>query len=132
MDTNILFKALIRRSKVRAILLNPNHQFYIPEYAREEVVKHLPLLIEKTGLTEEEIKLALNILLTNIQVVSSENILAKWGEAEEVIGAIDKDDVPFIAASLSIPCDGIWSDDKDLKRQKRVKVWSTGEIMRLN
>lgn len=131
MDTNIILKALIKNSKVRAILLSPNHQFYIPEYAVEEVEKHLPLLIEKTGLSEEDIKLALSIILTNIQVIPSENILAKWNEAEEIMKSIDKGDVPFIAAALSIPCDDIWSDDKDFKRQRRLKVWSTREMMHL-
>lgn len=61
-DTNILFKALIKSSKVRALLLNPNHQFYVPEYALEEVEKHRPLLKEKTELSEAEVKLALNYL----------------------------------------------------------------------
>ena len=131
LDTNIILKALIRNSKVRAILLSPNYQLYVPEYALEEVERHLPLLIEKTGLSEQEIKLALNILLTNIQVVPSENILARWSEAEEIVGSIDRDDVPFVAAALSIRCDGIWSDDKDLKRQKKVKVWSSREIILL-
>jgi len=131
LDTNIILKALIRNSKVRAILLSPNYQLYVPEYALEEVERHLPLLIEKTGLSEQEIKLALSILLTNIQVVPSENILAWWSEAEEIVGSIDRDDVPFVAAALSIRCDGIWSDDKDLKRQKKVKVWSSREIILL-
>ena len=131
MNTNIIIKALIRNSKVRAILLNPNHQFYLPEYAIEEVEKHLSLLMEKTKLSEEEIRLALSILLTNIQVIPSEAVSAKWDAAEEIIGPIGKGDIPFMAASLSIACDGIWSDDKDLKRQRRMKVWSTKEIMHL-
>jgi len=45
-DTNIILKALIKNSKVRAILLSPNHQFYVPEYSLEEVERYLPLLIE--------------------------------------------------------------------------------------
>ena len=130
-DTNIIFKALIKNSKVRAILLSPNHQLYLPEYAVEEVEKHMALLMKKTGLSEEEIRLALSILLTNMQVVPSESILAKWNEAEEIMKPIDTGDTPFIAASLSITCDGIWSDDKDLKRQRRVKVWSTREVIHL-
>jgi predicted nucleic acid-binding protein len=130
-DTNILFKALIKSSKVRAILLTPNHQFYIPEYTLEEVENHLSLLTRKTGLSVEDITRALSILLTNITVVSSENVSARWDEADRIIGSIDKGDVPFVAASLSMTCDGIWSDDKDLKRQRKVKVWSTGEMIRL-
>jgi len=130
-DTNILLKALIKDSKTRAILLNPNHQFHLPEYAIEEVMEHMALLVEKTGLPEEEIKLALNILLTNIQIIPSEEVSEKWGEAKEVMGTVDEGDIPFLAASLAIACDGIWSDDKDLKRQERVKVWNTREIVQL-
>lgn len=73
----------------------------------------------------------MDILLTNIQIIPSEEVLKKWGESEEIMETIDKDDIPFIAASLTTPCDGIWSDDKDLKRQRRVKVWNTKEIMLL-
>lgn len=87
--------------------------------------------MEKTGLPEEEIKLVLNILLANIQVLPSEEVLEKWNEAKEIIGTIDEGDIPFLATSLTIACDGIWSDDKDLKRQRRINVWNTREIMRL-
>lgn len=128
-DTNIIFKALIKMSRARAILLNPNHQFYLPEYALEEVERHLSLIRDKSGLSEEEVKLALSILLTNIQVVPAEDILGKWDEAERIIGKIDTGDIPFIALALIIKCDGIWSDDKDLKRQEKVKVWSTSEMI---
>ena len=130
-DTNILLKALIKDSKTRAILLNPNHQFYLPEYAIEEVMEHITFLVDKTGLPEEEIKLALNILLTNIQIIPYKEVSKKWREAKEIMGTIDEDDIPFLAAALTTTCDGVWSDDKDLKRQRRVKVWNTGEIMRL-
>jgi len=130
-DTNVLPKALIRSSKVRAILLSPDHQFYLPDYAVEEVERHLPVLMEKTGLSGEEIRLVLSVLLTNIQVIPFEATVAVWGEAEEIVGAIDRSDIPFIAASLSTACDGIWSDDKDLKRQRKVRVWNTREMMRL-
>jgi predicted nucleic acid-binding protein len=68
--------------------------------------------VEKTGLPEEE-------------------ILEKWNEARKIMGTIDEGDTPFLAASLTIACDGIWSDDKDLKRQRKVKVWSTREIILL-
>jgi len=129
-DTYIILSALIKGSKARAILLSPNHRFYIPEYALEEIEKHLRLVVEKTALSENEVKLALNILLTNIEVIPSEDIMTKFNEAEEIMGSYDMGDVPFLAAALSIDCDGTWSDDKDFKRQRRVKVWSTKEMVR--
>ena len=59
----------------------------------------------------------LSVLLTNIEIVSKEDVLASWGKAEVIMGSVDVDDVPFIAASLSRSCDGIWSDDEHLKGQ---------------
>lgn len=91
-------------------------------------MEHMPLLMEKTGLSEEQIKLALNTLQTNMQIIPSEEVLEKWNQAKEIIESVDEDDIPFIAASLTIASDGIWSDDKDLKRQRKVKVWNTGKI----
>jgi predicted nucleic acid-binding protein len=128
-DTNVLLKALIKDSRVRAILLSPGHQFVVPEYVMEEVERHLPLIMEKSGLSEREIRLALSILLTNIQVIPKEDVLAQWSEAEKIMMSIDRGDIPFIAASLSTACDGTWSDDKHLRRQNKVKVWTTEDII---
>ena len=69
----------------------------------------------------------LSVLLTNIEIVSKEDVLASWGKAEAIMGSVDVDDVPFIAASLSRSCDGIWSDDEHLKGQGSVRVWTTLE-----
>jgi len=95
------------------------------------VQKHLPLLKEKTRLSEAEVKLALSILLTNIRIIPSKDVSAKWNEANQIIGSIDKSDIPFAAASLSLAGDGIWSDDKDFKRQRRIKVFTTKEMISL-
>ena len=131
LDTNILLKALIRNSKVRAALLSPNHQLFVPEYAVEETRRHFGLIVKKTRLSEEEVKLVLGVLLTNLHAILSRDIMANWKVAEEIMVDIDRGDIPFVAAALSLPCDGIWSDDLHLKRQKRVKVWNTKEVLGL-
>ena len=131
LDTNIILKALIRNSKVRAALLSPNHQLFVPEYAVEETKRHFGLIMKKTGLSEDEVKLVLDVLLTKLRLIPSKDIMANWKRAEEIMVDIDRSDIPFVAAALSLPCDGIWSDDADLKRQKRVKVWNTKEVLGL-
>lgn len=128
-DTNILLKALIKDSRVRAILLSPVDQFLLPEYALEEVDEHMGLVVGRSGLSEGEVRLVLSVLLTNIEVVPKEDLFVVWGEAEELIGSIDPDDVPFVAASLSRSCDGVWSDDGHLKMQSVVRVWTTLEMV---
>lgn len=67
LDTNIVMKALIKKSQTRAIPLNPNYEFFFPDYALEEIDRHLTLIRRKTGLSDEETKLVLSTLLTNIQ-----------------------------------------------------------------
>jgi len=52
-------------------------------------------------------------------------------EAEEIIGRIDLDDIPFIVLALAIQNDGIWTEDKDFRRQSRIKIWSTAELIKV-
>lgn len=73
----------------------------------------------------------MDALLTNVRVIPAGEILSKLKEAEEVMAPIDKGDTPFVAAAMSTPCDGIWSDDKDLGRQKKVRVWRTKDVIEL-
>ena len=41
----------------------------------------------------------------------------------------DPKDAAYIALALKFSC-GVWSNDKKLKEQNKVKVYSTGEIMK--
>ena len=132
LDTNVVLKALIRNSKVRAVLLGPTHQFLIPEYGIEEARKHVSRVVKKCGLSEGEVNVVFDALLSNMQLIPSERILGRWKEAEQIMAGIDREDVPFLAAALSTTCDGIWSDDAHLRRQKRVKVWTTKEVFEFN
>jgi predicted nucleic acid-binding protein len=128
-DTNVLLKALVRDSRVRGILLSPADQFIVPEFALEEFGEHIGLVAARSGLSEAKVRLALSVLLTNIEVVPREELSAVWGEAEDLIGSVDPDDVPFVAVALVRSCDGIWSDDKHLKKQGAVRVWTTADMV---
>jgi len=58
-------------------------------------------------------------------------IKSKLKEAKEIMGAIDPDDVPFIAAALAVENDGIWTDDTHFDRQKRIRVFKTTSLVRM-
>ncbi len=131
LDTNVILKALIKDSVVRGIIAGPKHEFMIPEYAIEETRKHMRLLEEKSGLSAAEIDSVLETLLTNVRTVPAGEIMSKWKEAEAIMAPIDRNDTAFLAAAMSVPCDGIWSDDRHLKRQKKVKVWRTKDVLGL-
>ena len=132
LDTNVILKALIKDSVVRGIILRSSHEFLIPEYAIDETRRHLGVVAEKSGLSESEINSVIDTLLTSIEVVPAEKVASKWKEAEDAMAKVDAGDVPFVAASISVNCDGIWSDDKHLRRQDKVRVWTTKEIVGLS
>jgi predicted nucleic acid-binding protein len=131
LDTNVILKALIKDSVVRGILLRSSHEFLVPEHAIDETRKHLGTIVEKAGLSESEINSVIDVLLVGIKVVPDEKVMSKWKEAEGLMAEVDVGDVPFVAAAMSVRCDGIWSDDKHLRRQDKIRVWTTKEIVGL-
>ncbi len=68
-DTNVLISGLLKDSITRELLLNESFEFYFPEIVMLEVKKYLPYIIQKSGLTEKDIKKLLNILFENLNLV---------------------------------------------------------------
>jgi len=98
-DTNIVLKTLIRNSRVRVALLNPEHRSYVPEFAFGEIGRHMDMMVDKSGLSEDEVKIVLTTLSTNMRVLSAEETRKGWIRAEAIIGNIDHTDTAFVAAA---------------------------------
>jgi len=130
-DTNRIIAGLMKDSITREILLNTNFEFYIPEYLLLEIEKHKELILKKSGLSESRFQLIFDLLKENINVVPMSEITDHLDEAEEIIGDIDPNDIPFIALALAIQNDGIWTEDKDFRKQSRIKIWSTADLIKI-
>ncbi len=128
-DTNILISSLLKDSTTREILFNESLSFYLPEIVLNEVNKYLPYIIQKSELSEEEIKKLLNTLLENLILVPIDEYEKKMDEGIKIIGNIDDKDTQFIALALSIENDGIWSNDKHFEKQKKIRVFKTIDIL---
>ena len=76
-DTNILISSLLKDSTTREILLNESLIFYLPEIVLSEVNKYLPYIIQKSELSEEEIKKLLNTILENLILYQLKNMKRK-------------------------------------------------------
>ena len=74
---------------------------------------------------------ALDIVIKKLKVVKRDVYIQYLGQAREIIGEIDKEDVAYIAVALSIEADGVWSYDPHFKQQKVVKLFSTSELIRI-
>ena len=128
-DANIFVAAFLKDSTVRRIITLPGLQLLVPEYLFEEIDRHLPHLRRKAGLGKREADELAKHLGKYFIVLNRETFSEKLGEAARIMRAIDPRDAVYVAMALSISCDGIWSDDPHLKRQNRVRCFTTKELL---
>ncbi|MBW2975991.1 PIN domain-containing protein [Candidatus Woesearchaeota archaeon] len=127
-DSNVLFSALIRDSLTRKLLLEYRGFFLFPLFIFEEMEKHKAELMKKSGMSREEFNQLLKLILQKVLAVPNEILHPYRKESLEIVRKIDSDDQIFIACALAYPGSILWSDDKKLKKQSKVKVLSTSQI----
>jgi predicted nucleic acid-binding protein len=130
-DSNILLAGLIKDSTVRKIIIESEWDFFYPKLSFHEIKKYKNIVLEKSGMNEEEYTELLNHLLKYITLVTDEQIKTKIDEADELLGKVDPDDVIFLATAFSIKNSKIWSDDSHLEKQNKIKVFKTKNIAKL-
>lgn len=131
-DTNILMSALIKDSTTRKIIVKSNWEFYYPEVSLHEIRKYRSLILQKSGMNEEEFTRLFNRLLSSIKIIPEEYIHKRLDEANKILGKIDPKDVVFLATALSIEDSVIWSDDRHFEKQNKVKLLKTKDIIKLS
>lgn len=126
-DANILFAALIKNGHTRHLILTSGWTFYVPEFLLGEMRHHLDVLMEKTGLSKEELENLLDEFMTtaNIKPVPFNDFKDYFDKAEGA--SPDPDDVHYFALALKLCC-ALWSNDKILKEQRSVRVYTTEEL----
>ena len=121
----------MKDSKVRELIVNSPHKLLVPEIHFQEIEEHKKELLEKSGFSEEEFDILLTKLSKYFTIIKNDRILSFLKEAEDLIGKIDKDDVPIIATSLAYQNCPIWSDDQHFRKQKKIKIFTTKEMITL-
>ncbi len=128
-DANILFAALIRESTTRKLLFDNRFELYAPSFITEEFVEHLKELETKTNLSAEELKnIATRMIALNITIIEEQEYKELIEQARKITP--DPDDVMYIALALKLPSP-IWSNDKKLKDQNIVMIYTTTELLHL-
>jgi predicted nucleic acid-binding protein len=122
-DANIAFQALVSQRGDLRDRLDPsaNAKFFTPAYLFVELFKHKTRLARATGLTEDELLLALHALVSRLEFVNEANIsLSLWMEAHRLCKDVDEQDTPYVALTLHL--DGrLWTEDAQLKQALRAK-----------
>lgn len=130
-DSNILFSALIKDSTTRKLILEYDGLFLFPSFIFEEAEKHKNELLIKSRMNEQEFNELLSIILRKVILVPSETLYPYHKEALEIVKNIDIDDTLFFACASAYPESILWSNDRNLKNQTRIKVLNTSEIKHL-
>ncbi len=129
-DTNIFIAAIIKPSMVRRLLVESSSKLLFPEAVLTELNEHQNEILKKSGLSQNDFEVVKSTLLKYVELVPTASIKPYSKEAFRIIGQIDPDDVPFIASCLAHNAI-LWSEDKDLKKQNKIKVLNTAEIKNL-
>lgn len=124
-DANVLISALVKDSFSYALLFNEKFHLFAPEYIFTELDRHKEEILEKMERTEGDFFRLLEILKRRINIISLEELIFFIDEAESITP--DPDDMTYFALALKLDCP-IWSNDKKLKEQNKIKVYNTHEI----
>ena len=102
---------------------------FVPEFLWGEMDKHLPELRRRAGLSASATRDLLDRLREYITEIPAPALLPSWDRVRDAMASVDSRDAAYVAAALAIPCDGLWSDDPHLTRQRLVPCWTTSELV---
>ena len=129
-DSNILFAALLKDSLTRSILISSPLTLYAPENLITEIRKYETEILARTGYGKDEFELLFTLITENVHIIEKTEYLDQLEQADQLIGNKDKGDIPFLALALSIPNDGIWTQNTKHYTQKKIKTWTTEELIK--
>ena len=127
-DANILFSALIKNSFTAELIFNDDIKLYCPEFIIEEFLKYENEISEKMSRTREEFVMIMHMFKDIISVVPKEEYVTFMEKGVEI--SPDPKDPLYFALALKLNC-AIWSNDAKLKKQDKVTVYNTTEVMKL-
>ena len=127
-DANVVISALVKSSITREVLLYPYISYYSPNFLLKEIDNHKEEISAKAG---KGYRPALELIVKKLIIMPDYFYENRMQEANKIIGRVDKDDEPYISLALELGADGIWSYDDDFRKQHRVNIFSTSDLLLL-
>jgi predicted nucleic acid-binding protein len=115
-DTNRIIVSLIKNSVSQQIMNHPFLEFITLDHTPKELSEY-ETMIKKAKLTHKEFNLLILLIFEKITIIPKEEYENFLDKAKILIDDIN--DVPFIALSLAMKVDGIWTDDTHFRTQKQ-------------
>ena len=125
-DTNQIIAILIKQGKPLNILLIQELELVAPILLFDELQRNIRIIHKKSSLEQEEIERFIQILKKRIKIIPEKKFLKFRKEAKQICP--DKKDIEYFALAIYMNCP-IWSNDKKLKNQNKIKIYSTHELI---
>lgn len=125
-DANILFACLVRNSETRRLWFNSDFSLYAPQFIIYEFLNHQKEMLGKSRNTPAEFEELLEKVLVQLTLVSDEE-LKPYILPVSTLGVEEKDWVYFACALKENSI--LWSQDAEFKKQKRIIVKNTKELL---
>ena len=128
-DANILLAGFSKSATTRELLLDPRLQLFAPEHLLIETIRHVEhntSLKKRIGLASPEIRFVFEQLTCRIQTSPLDEYSARMADGIRL--AAHPEDAPYLALALwkRLP---LWSNDKGMKLQSDVKVFTTAQLI---
>lgn len=128
-DANILLASFLKEAKTRELLLDSRLHLQAPEHLLRETsskLKRDSSLRKRISLSDEDLEGLIQLLTLRVQVIPIQAYSPYLQKALDI--APHPEDAPYLAVALlnRIP---IWSNDRGLKNQKEVQIYSTSELI---
>lgn len=128
-DTNIVISSLLAPAGLtRRLLFDSRLRLHSPLFLLEELEAHASEIASRSGLSGIEWRIALARTTSRIRLDDLSSFKSLVDPA--ALFSPDPDDADYLALALHLRCP-LWSNDKRLKKQARVRVLSTHELARL-
>ncbi len=124
-DANILFSALLKKGITRKIWFGPEIELYAPKFLLVEFKKYSGFLQKKFSGTAEDFYSLTQKLLSQVNFIPDEQLKPFLPAAAYL--SKDPKDWLYIACALKENTT-IWSNDRDFKKQDRIKAFTTTEM----
>ena len=128
-DANILFAILIKNGTTSEIAIDSEFELFAPQYIYEEFQKYKEFLREKTRRNNDNFDETLILLKNIVKTIPKEEIMPYMKKAQKI--SPDKKDTQYFALALKLNC-CIWSNDKILKQQSKIKIYDTKDMIKLS
>ena len=128
-DANILLASFLKEAVTRELLLDSRLTLFAPEHLLSETSRHLEKsagLRKRIRLSAEDLLKLFEILTMNIKTIPKQSYHRFMGRALTLAPHIE--DAPYLAVALFREI-SIWSNNRGLKNQHMVKIYTTGELL---